>query len=59
MEFSTFAEFLAMGKHGAYVWSAFGITLVVVLANIIYPIMRKKTLMVEIKRKVKREQAGL
>lgn len=27
-------EFLAMGGHGPYVWSAYGITLFVVLLNI-------------------------
>jgi heme exporter protein CcmD len=26
-------EFLEMGKYGAYVWTAFGLTLVVVLIN--------------------------
>ena len=26
-------EFLAMGSYGAYVWTAFGLTLVVVLIN--------------------------
>lgn len=59
MEFQTFSEFMAMGKHGAFVWSAYGITLLVVAANIVYPIMRKRTLVEDIKRKVKREQAGL
>jgi heme exporter protein D len=27
------AEFFAMGGHGAYVWSAYGITLVVLVIN--------------------------
>ncbi len=27
-------EFLDFGKHTAYVWSAFGITLVVLVANV-------------------------
>lgn len=56
MEFSSFSEFIAMGKHGPFVWSAYGITLVVVLANIIIPMRRKKALLEDIKRKVKREQ---
>ena len=56
MEFETFADFIAMGKHGPYVWSAYGITLVVVIANILAPIMRRKGLVEEIKRKAKREQ---
>ena len=27
-------EFLAMGEHGAYVWSAYGITLAVLIINV-------------------------
>ena len=27
------SEFLAMGGHGAYVWSAYGITLIVLAVN--------------------------
>ena len=57
MEFETFADFIAMGKHGPYVWSAYGIALVVLVANIIAPIVRRKGLVEEIKRKAKREQA--
>ncbi|MBA57435.1 MAG: heme exporter protein CcmD [Pseudomonadales bacterium] len=56
MEFETFADFIAMGKHGPYVWSAYGITLVVVIANILAPVIRRKGLVEEIKRKAKREQ---
>ena len=29
MYFDSFADFLAMGKHGLYVWSAYGATAVV------------------------------
>ncbi|HAG92981.1 MAG: heme exporter protein CcmD [Pseudomonadales bacterium] len=57
MAFETFADFMAMGKHGPYVWSAYGITLLVVVANILAPIIRRKGLVEEIKRKAKREQA--
>jgi len=59
MAFETFADFLAMGKHGPYVWSAYGITLVVIAINIAAPILRRKGLIEEIKRKAKREQAEL
>ena len=57
MAFETFADFMAMGKHGPYVWSAYGITLLVVVANILAPIIRRKGLVEEIKRKAKQEQA--
>nr|WP_232339844.1 heme exporter protein CcmD [Ketobacter sp. MCCC 1A13808] len=48
-----------MGKHGAFVWSAYGITLVVILGNLIAIRRRKKNVIETIQRKIKREQAGL
>ena len=36
------SEFLNMGGYGFYVWSAFGITAVVILANIIEPILHHR-----------------
>ncbi|MDO4775869.1 MAG: heme exporter protein CcmD [Cardiobacteriaceae bacterium] len=32
MAFSSFAEFLAMGKHGAFVWSAYAIVVIAIVA---------------------------
>jgi len=57
--FESFADFVAMGKHGPYVWSAYGITLVVVAANIVAPLVRRRGLEEEIRRKARREQAEL
>ena len=42
MEFSSWQEFIAMGQHGFYVWLSYGFTAIVILANIIQPIRRKK-----------------
>ncbi|NCF77919.1 MAG: heme exporter protein CcmD [Proteobacteria bacterium] len=33
MYFDSFAEFLLMGKHGFYVWMAYGITAAVLLGS--------------------------
>ena len=33
VQFETFAEFIAMGGHGLYVWLAYGSTIVVLLGN--------------------------
>ena len=59
MAFDSFQAFVQMGKHGAFVWSAYGITLVVIAGNIIALRQRKKALIDGIQRKIKREQAGL
>ncbi|NPU95486.1 MAG: heme exporter protein CcmD [Gammaproteobacteria bacterium] len=56
MAFDNFAEFLAMGKHGAYVWAAYGISLLVIAANILAPILRQRALRIDIQRKIKREK---
>lgn len=31
MVFNSFAEFLAMGNHGIYVWTCYGLTLVAII----------------------------
>jgi len=56
MAFENVADFIAMGKHGAYVWSAYGISALVIAANIVAPILRKRTLQQDIQRKIKREK---
>ncbi len=35
MSFDTFAEFIAMGGHGFYVWFSYGASLLVVIANVV------------------------
>ena len=59
MAFDSFQAFLQMGKHGAFVWSAYGITLLVIAGNIIALRQRRKNLLESLQRKVKREEAGL
>lgn len=44
MAFSSFAEFLAMGKHGAFVWSAYAIVVFAVIAIHIFVRLRQKRL---------------
>lgn len=34
-QFDSIREFLAMGNHGPYVWSAFGLFLAVIAVNLI------------------------
>ena len=38
----TFFEFLNMGGYAIYVWSAYGITAVVLIGNAIVPLMRHR-----------------
>lgn len=55
MAFESFADFLAMGKHAPYVWSAYGITFLIVLWNVCQPIFMRQRLLKEQKAAMKRE----
>jgi heme exporter protein D len=35
-QFHSLAEFLAMGKYAAYVWPSYGLTLLVVVLNVVW-----------------------
>tara|TARA_B100001059_G_C17733339_1_gene527461 strand:- start:536 stop:712 length:177 start_codon:yes stop_codon:yes gene_type:complete len=56
MSFDSFQDFLAMGKHGVYVWSAYGISLAVVALNIAMPILAKRRYLQDEARRLRREK---
>ena len=59
MYFDSFSDFLQMGNHGLYVWSAYGLTTVVLLASLWYPIKRRKDLTRDYIRRTKRESGSV
>ena len=44
-------EFFAMGGYGLYVWTSYGLTLVVLLVNIIIPVIQRKQFFVNALKK--------
>jgi heme exporter protein D len=52
----TLAEFLNMGGYAFYVWTSYGLTLVVLLANIIFPIVQRKQLLRSLSLKQQRSE---
>jgi len=38
-------EFLAMGGHGVYVWSAYGVTLLALIGIGVWPLVDMRTVM--------------
>ena len=44
-------EFFAMGGYAVYVWPAYGLTLIVLLANIIIPVVQRKQFLVKALKK--------
>lgn len=57
MSFASFADFLAMGNHGAYVWSAYGICLAVLVLNVLLPLQAKRGYLQDEARRMRREES--
>ncbi|MFJ3049371.1 MULTISPECIES: heme exporter protein CcmD [Pseudomonas] len=55
MSFQSFSDFLAMGHHGPYVWSAYAICLVVLAINVVSPIVARRRYLQEEARRLRRE----
>lgn len=45
------ATFLAMGGYASFVWSAYGITAIVLLANLIFAVHAKRTQLQRIRQR--------
>lgn len=56
MSFSSFSEFIAMGNHGVYVWTSYGITLVVLAVNVALPILARRRYLQDEARRLRREE---
>ena len=55
-QFHSVAEFLAMGGHGPYVWSAYGVALVVLVWLVVQPLRRHAAILESVRRAGAREQ---
>ncbi|PVZ66680.1 heme exporter protein CcmD [Pelagibaculum spongiae] len=53
--FDSFADFLAMGGYGYYVWIAYGVFAAVMVFNLLQPGFVRKSLMAEIRSRVRRK----
>ncbi|MGR2738180.1 heme exporter protein CcmD [Billgrantia sp. Q4P2] len=60
MAFDTFQDFVAMGGHAPYVWSAWGLTLALLLGIVLHARAERRQLLRQLQRRVRREarQAG-
>jgi heme exporter protein D len=54
-EFS-WSEFFAMGGYAFFVWTSYGIALLVILLNIVMPVIERKKVISRVKRAIRREQ---
>ena len=50
-------EFFHMGGYAFYVWSAYGVALVVLVANVVVPMLRARELHKRLARQARMERA--
>lgn len=55
MQFDSFSAFIAMDGHGVYVWSVYGITLVILTLLVINPVLKNRRFMLEQSMKLRRD----
>lgn len=55
-EFS-WSEFFNMGGYAVYVWTSYGLALLMVVANIVMPLIERKRVISRVKRAIRREAA--
>lgn len=58
MQFDSFSDFLTMGGHGVYVWTVYGVALLVLLVLIITPLRRDRRFFLEQSMLLRRDQAA-
>ncbi|MCK5876226.1 MAG: heme exporter protein CcmD [Candidatus Marithrix sp.] len=49
-------EFFHMGGYAFYVWTSYGLTFLVLVANLIIPFNRERTILRTLKRKLRRNK---
>ena len=53
MVFNTLSDFIVMEGHGVYVWSAYGVALLIVLYNLLTPVIARRKLVVQLQRQAR------
>lgn len=56
MNFSSFSEFIAMGNHGLYVWTSYGISLAILVLNVALPVLARRRYLQDEARRLRREE---
>lgn len=55
--FDSVAEFIAMGDHGVFVWSAYGLSALLIVTNMLLAVRRQGRVRAEIARQARRDAA--
>ena len=57
MSCASVGDFIAMGHHGVYVWTSYGICLAVLVLNVALPILARRRYLQQEARRLRRENA--
>ena len=57
MSFASVGDFIAMGHHGVYVWTSYGICLAVLVLNVALPILARRRYLQQEARRLRRENS--
>ena len=52
----TVSEFFHMGGYAFYVWTSYGLTLIVLLANVVAPLRQRRKILADLARRERRER---
>ncbi len=55
IQFSSLSEFIQMGKHGAYVWSAYGLFALIISLNIVLVKIKRREIIKQQQSRLRRE----
>jgi heme exporter protein D len=58
MQFDSFSALFAMEGHGVFVWSAYAIAVIILLALVIAPLRKKRRFFRDCALRLRREQAA-
>lgn len=56
MYFDSFSALLHMDGHGAFVWAAYGITLAVIVALVVSPLLKQRRFFIIQRMQLRRDQ---
>jgi heme exporter protein D len=56
MAFDSLSAFLAMGGHGPYVWSAWGLTALLLVGVVVHARAERRALLRDLRRRARRER---
>jgi heme exporter protein D len=52
----TMGEFFHMGGYAFYVWTSYGLALIVLLVNVVAPLRQRRKLLADLARRERRER---